>query len=375
MVSRHAAVLTELDSRGDLSAVAAAAYLTPLSEGTPLERAAAGVLARSLARPQELEALLKREPFLAGKPIGQLPRLSRDSGEAWQRLWSLANAEAAVPALFDGAPEHGDLDLSGMVMTEQGLIYQGQRIAELGRGGYGIVDVHPKAEGVVLKTLILRDPARGLLQVREDAIKDDILTQRLSAAGLGPRGFGVSEAAGSPVVGKERVYGETVYDLIADARYGMKEHGLVLDLVDAMASQRALIGDLREPNIMVGATLAEPKLLRAWVIDGQALRTLPSSPAPEIRRRILESPTIRDDWQHDESGRVVGTHIPFLEVLERGLLASGAAGLWTRLKLAMKDRIAGPARPTPYAFPPTSHETPINLDGFAPRPPSPTTPR
>lgn len=373
--NRHAAVLIERDKLEKLTPRAAHAYLALLLTATPLERAAASVVAQALVRPVLMRQFVERRRVPAGQPLGRLPSLDVRSGEdaaAFEALKAAASLEPSVPALFDGKPEHGDLDLGGLVMTQQGLFYQGRRIQELGRGGYGIVDAHPKAEGVVLKTIMLRD-SRGLAQLREDAVKDDVLTHRLAAAGLGPRGFGVSEAAGSPVVGKERVYGETVHDLIAGGRYGQREHGLVLDLVDRMARERVDIRDLREPNIMLGVTLAEPDRLRGWVIDGQAYRALsPDTSAARVRRAILERPTIRSDWRHASDGSIVGTHLPFLEVLERGLIASGAARLWTRLKLALLDRWRGAPKPTPYQFPSGRDETPIGLDAFVPRAPVPS---
>jgi len=201
------------------------------------------------------------------------------------------------------------------------LYLDGKKLDALGRGNYGVVFDHPRAEGVVVKLadhspeVIMNDPTRTH-ETTSDL--EESAARPLGDAGLGPRYLAKGTIGGRPVSAREKVYGSTLEDLIADRRYGDKEHALVLDLLSRIAESRMFPEDVRTPNIMIGTTLLDPAP-RAYVVDSTRLRPVdPAMSAEALREALYRQETTISRRYDPFVGDVVVTK-PFNRILEDAL--------------------------------------------------------
>lgn len=237
-------------------------------------------------------------------PAGARPR-----PEAGGLLRPAAPADAGpgTPAV-EKADEAERLGMQGMRRRWEKLYLSGQELQELGRGAFGAVYAHPRIKGAVIKMVALSAAtvfAFGGSDVKV-AMQDYQVGRAVAEAGVGPKVLGVVSVPGEPsrlrrwlwglvgrearvadrpAVVKERIFGETVEDLIAARRFTAKEYDLVQEMLGRMADARLRVWDLRTANVMIGTTADDPAP-RAYIVDAGWL--LPVKDA-ETRAELLES--------------------------------------------------------------------------------------
>lgn len=350
-LTRQADELARLQKKGELTAERAAQYLAPLAQGSPVERSAAAIMARVVAEPDAAARVFKVGPELKDTKLPKLsgaaalPKFSVDDDAGMASLRALAIGARSDPyakIVFDGfAPPSG---FSNMQMTKEGPVWSEGALKMIGSGGFGMVHAHPTIDGAVLKTIFAPKGwgAETRRKMYEYAFKDEVAARALAQAGAGPRVLMHTDELGSPVLIKERVYGDTVHDLIHSENYGRAEHALVRELIARLAEARLWFDDFREPNIIIGHTRLDPSR-RAYLIDGGEMVTISIG----TRERALRRMIYRSDahWvSNDEQGRKGVKHKPVNHILEEALVASGQADWLTRLKVAWR-RWRGTDRP------------------------------
>lgn len=190
--------------------------------------------------------------------------------------------------------EADPLALEGLKRKGEKWFVGDKQLARLGSGTVGRVDVHPTRPGLVVKTI---DPSVDQflfagLDIKTAIAADEKAAQVLAAAGVGPAFFGGKTVDGRRVSVRERVFGQTMGDIIAQKKFGAEEEALVLDMVRRMAEKNVLVSDLKPENIMIGTTERDP-VRKAWFIDGGIVEEMPAGLTVEQRMdKILDYPNV-----------------------------------------------------------------------------------
>lgn len=222
---------------------------------------------------------------------------------------SLPRKEAARRELaIDKADESEQLRTQGLVRRWEKLYLAGVELSELGRGAFGAVYAHPRIKGAVIKMVALSAAAAFAfggsdLKVAE---QDYLVGKKIAEAGAGPEVLGIVSIPGEPsalrtwvwrlfgrkaavpdrpAVVKERIFGETVEDLIAVKRFTERDYGLVQDMLQRLADARIRPWDLRIANVMVGTTESDPEP-KAYLVDAGWLKPVAEA---ESSADLLES--------------------------------------------------------------------------------------
>ncbi|MDD5629442.1 MAG: hypothetical protein PHU21_10290 [Elusimicrobia bacterium] len=314
----------------------AAPLAPPARAGVALSALAAGLGVSPPAAPALLPSVLPPAPAVSAapqvSPLAVLTQAGVLSGQALKPAPAEA-AAASAARVFD----QSDLGLGG-VRRSWGKLYQdGRELEVLGEGSFGRVYVHPRDPGAVVKlmTSMSADIAR------QTARQDSQVGMKLARAGAGPAIIGVREVPGRPsvlrrwlwrllglearapprpTVVKERVYGDTVLDLIEGRRFTPKDYELVMRMLERMAEAGLKVGDMRTANIMIGHTASEPER-RAYIVDGGWLLPVKEGSSREDRLSALKSQQV----QILGGGGSVGWSDaldPFDDILREGLARS-----------------------------------------------------
>lgn len=195
------------------------------------------------------------------------------------------------------------LQMEGIRRRGNRLYLEGRELEALGHGSLGlVVYAHPRIEGAVIK------PVVSIFGISEEraARQDSLVGAGLAAAGVGPKVLGIVSIPGEPTrlrrrlwslfgrqarvpdrpaVVKERVYGRTAQQLIAERSFARQDYDLIQRMIERMAEGRIRAQDLRATNIMIGRTAADPEP-RAYLVDGGRLLDVQES---ESREELLES--------------------------------------------------------------------------------------
>ncbi len=200
------------------------------------------------------------------------------------------------------------LGLEGILRRWGRLYLEDRELQALGQGDFGRVYAHPKDPGAVIKLVAFS--AGALLSAglsKEQAARlESLVGARLAAIGAGPKVLGTASIPGEPsrlrrrlwglfgwearvperpAVVMERIYGETVEQLIAQRRFTRLDYDLIQRMLERMAKGRARASDLRPANVMIGRTLADAEP-RAYLVDGGWLLQVKES---ESREELLQS--------------------------------------------------------------------------------------
>lgn len=232
----------------------------------------------------------------AWEPSGsEAPRLSPSRAN----FASETNSGSGSVATADGTSA---LQIEGIRRRWNKLYLEGKELKALGLGSFGAVYAHPRVPGAVIKMVVFS--LRG--SKAEEAEQDRRVSSRLAAAGVGPKVLGIVSIPGEPsrlrrwlwsllgqearapdrpAVIKERIYGETVEQLIAERKFKRRDYDLIQRMLERMADERIRAGDLRTTNIMIGRTATDPEP-RAYLMDGDRLDPVEES---ESREELLES--------------------------------------------------------------------------------------
>lgn len=262
------------------------------------------------------------------KKIGFKGRLSRDEETLAVMRYIEAAAlagERYLSATHEPSPPASPLGLEGLTFhsTFAGGQLHGPagELDGLGRGNFGIVYDHPKIKGAVIKLtdhapeILMEDPARTHEQTADD---EDAVLRRLAGAGLAPQVLGKDVIGGRPVSVREKIYGETLEDLIARKGYGPAEHALVMDLLARAAAQHLFPEDMRPPNIMIGTTLRDP-VRRAYVVDSTRARDVdPGVSVERLREDLYRQEIVVSHRRDPFMGPIVNTK-PLNEILDKAL--------------------------------------------------------
>jgi len=109
---------------------------------------------------------------------------------------------------------------------------------------------------------------------------------------VGPRIVAAAVVDGRRVTVRERVFGETIQDLVRRRSFGAEEEALVLDMLRRMAARNVLVSDLTPLNIMIGTTERDP-VRKAWFIDGGLVDAFPEGLTEEQRvEKLLDYPNV-----------------------------------------------------------------------------------
>lgn len=316
---------------------AAAVSLAASAARGPLERLAAAVLAKAAMNPDAGGRLMAARPELS--EAANLKSVSgRFPGEpALAGLSALADSEPAAAWLFDGGAG-APADVEGLRHGWWSRLWDGKARAEfLGRGEYGLVHAHPRAEGAVIKTVAPVADVLLLTADGPDTIADDeeTVARGLAQGGAGPAFLWRGEVGGYLASARERVYGRTVAQLVHEGSYGDEDHALVLELLKTMARSRLMAADMRLPNIMIGRTLLDPRR-RAFIVDGGDLMPVPEEwdEGRRYQELLKQQSVIRARWD-PHVGAIIGTR-PLIELLESGLEGSRPMTWRIRLKRALR---------------------------------------
>lgn len=220
------------------------------------------------------------------------------SARAAASVFDQAAAAPVEAALAGAAP--AQLQVDGIERRWGKLYRGGRRLESLGSGSFGVVYKHPALPGAVIKMMTVFSSQAAL----EEAQKDQKVAAALQKAGVGPRVLGIASVPGkagrlikwlwsrlgiadSPVVIKERVYGQNVEQLMQQGRFSLEDYELIERMLERMADARIRVGDLRTSNIMIGTTAADPTP-RAYLIDGGWLLKVKESESREDLLRSLK---------------------------------------------------------------------------------------
>lgn len=274
---------------------------------------------------------------------------NRKSGQNETPQFAAKNADPDSPLEVSKEYESA-LDVEGLYFKNDSLYFEDKMVERLGVGGQGVVDVHPRVPGAVIKTVKIGafNLLAGASGSDEGVVeKEERATVALAMAGVGPRYFGrveiprrlnaldriFGEAGASKRIGsvRERIFGMTVQDLIYLSAYKNEEHALVLDLIDRFAWARMKVDDFHPRNIMIGRTRMD-KRCRAYLVDGgNLLEVDPCISREELRERILKSVVVIESYLVEGVG-VVSTFEVLKKILEDGLARSTRETLWQHIK-------------------------------------------
>lgn len=233
----------------------------------PVERAAAGILARAVTDPRAAAVLLARMPGLATGPLPTLAARRPALGAA-APLAQAARRDPTLGFLFDGSAPGAVAPPQSAELDGDDLLWQGRRLAPLGRGAFGVVHAHPEVDGAVVKIDSPRQGDDGGIGAARARLAFDAKSiHDAESAGLGPRLLGAGLVDGRPALVKERVYGETVTRLLEGGAFGPEEHSLLEALALRAARGAGRFVDVGPDNVMIGRTLADPAR-RAFLTDG-----------------------------------------------------------------------------------------------------------
>jgi hypothetical protein len=198
------------------------------------------------------------------------------------------------------------LGLQGLKRRGERWGQNGRRLRRLGQGTIGSIDIHPTRPGLIVKTI---DPNLDQLifgaSVPEAKEADFLAAEVLAKAGVGPQVLGTALVDGRHVSVRERIFGETMRDLVWDKKFGLAEEALVLDMVKRMAAANVLVGDMKPENIMIGHTEKDPTL-RAWFVDGGLVEEMPEGLDQAAReRKILDYLNVVSVRQDMNSGQMI----------------------------------------------------------------------
>lgn len=335
----HSRNLLKLDAEGRFSGQAAAAYLAPLRDATPLDRVAAGILSQALYDPAKRQQLLDATRADEGSPLRRLPSAQSPHLEA---LAKAAEGDADAAKLFDGA-HAGASGVEEVRYWKNKLWYRETGVKSLGQGAFGIVWANPAAEGQVVKmTAISADAAMFAGATDSGKIYDSDIaaTRHLAEHGVGPRLIADTSIEGKkgryPVAVKERIYGTTVQRLIWDRAYTPEAHKLVLEMIERMAKARIRVGDMNPANIMIGRTLVDPTI-RAYHVDGGEVGVVkPEETEEQLKSSLYHQTALFKKEQKRDIG-LIETEIPLNAMLERGLRRYSEKTFLQKLRGFLKD--------------------------------------
>jgi hypothetical protein len=309
----------------------------------PLEALSARVLARAAAEPQAAAALLAAHPEPAAaarlSEAVQAVRAEHAGSPELASLAAAAKADPAAAAFFDGAAARPSLSLDGIVSKGRHLKVSvpGQKkpvpLDYLGSGEFGVVYVHPKVEGAVIKAVEhgFEVSLFGNQTVTQTADEEEAVSKALAAADAGPRYFGRAVVDRRELSVRERVYGETMDSLARGRRFTEEERELVLDLLRRMAKARIITDDKRAPNIMIGTTLLDPRR-RAYLIDGGHMLPVAADVTEEqLYQQLLHQNTILLRRLDPHVGEIEISK-PFSQLLDEAVKRSKPRSAWQRVK-------------------------------------------
>lgn len=201
-----------------------------------------------------------------------------------------AGADASGRRPVPASVESSHLKTAGITRRWSKLYLEGKELELIGRGDFGAVYAHPRDRGAVIK--LVDFSVGAVLSIgtthEESARQDERIGRRLAEAGAGPKVLGIASIPGEPspwrrrvwaffgktarvpdrpAVVKERIYGETVEDLIYARRLTQEDYALIQDMLGRMADVRIRVSDLRTANIMIGRTVDDSQR-RAYLVDG-----------------------------------------------------------------------------------------------------------
>ncbi|MBI5624231.1 MAG: hypothetical protein HY924_10660 [Elusimicrobia bacterium] len=317
----------------DLSSVQGLA--SPGSQDAPEEASyAAGAAVFDQARQGSVELSV---PAPASADTAGQGNLSRPSPKP---------AQAEAPKV-EKADESEGLATQGLQRRWERLYLAGQELVELGRGAFGAVYEHPRLKGAVIKMVALSAAAAFAFGGSDlkVAMQDYQVGKAMAEAGAGPKLLGLVSIPGEPsalrrwvwglfgkdpavperpAVVKERVFGETVEDLIDSRRFSQRDYVLVQDMLGRLADARLRPWDLRTANVMIGTTESDPEP-KAYLVDAGWLKSVDKA---ETREELFESLKNQStvvfefgggsaNWGGPERGLD-----PFDHILQQGLLKS-----------------------------------------------------
>ena len=326
--------LASLGPLEKLSPERAAAALEPEARGGASERLAAAALAHALQKPGAARTLAERVPRLQATALASFGRPRPDAADhpGLSALSEALHKDPALQYVFDGRGPPS-LELDGLDLKRERLRRAGGDPVFLGQGDLGAVYVHPKEDGAVVKIAVFA-PETVLFHTityEEATTLDAEVGRRVAAAGAGPRVLGTGTISGRPAIVKERVFGDTLEELIRARKFGEEEYRLVLEMLDRMADGRVRVRSLRPPNIMIGRTKLNPER-RAYVVDGGELLPVGSEETHDALRASLQvQDTAVSAYLDPYMGPVVN-YKPFDRILREGVARSRQKPLLARLK-------------------------------------------
>lgn len=96
------------------------------------------------------------------------------------------------------------------------------------------------------------------------------VSDQLFSMGVGPNVYGYTVRDGEVIVMQERIYGQTLDDIIASRPLGNNRKALLKVMLQQIASHYVLVLDLKPENIMYGHTLANPEN-RFYIVDSERI--------------------------------------------------------------------------------------------------------
>lgn len=304
-----------------LPPAAIAPYLVERAAAAPpVERAAAKLLAASIARNPAAEA---------------------SSDPDVRALADSAKTDPALAGWFDGTSGAPALELDGLTL-KRGTWRRGDAALDrLGRGEFGFVDAHPSIEGAVMKTVEHSAAVLMMSAQRPEttAAGEKETADLLASVDAGPRHFGGGVVGGRLISVRERVYGDTLERLFRDKGFGAAEQALVMDLLRRMAGGGVMTNDLRPANIMIGRTLLDPRR-RAYVIDGGSRLSFPEGLDADARLEHALNAQIVLRGRFDVNVGFVEYTKSLARMMEEGRERAARVTRWQKLKGFLKDLAA-----------------------------------
>ena len=183
-------------------------------------------------------------------------------GPALQSVFDRAFDNAANGAMTPPAPS--GIDGWRYDPTIHGLRAGDKTRAPLASGAFKKVFVHPADPAYVVK-VYHADFLGGLAALLSRV--EARFAERLADARLGPRvvSTGVT-AEGFPYHVVERIFGETLDELLSRDGFNPGNEILIRSLIQRMSSQSLFVGDLNSGNIMVGTVVSNSRP-QAYVVD------------------------------------------------------------------------------------------------------------
>ncbi len=284
---------------------------------TPVERAAAKIIAASLAN---------NPGTSAGKDPGV------------QQLALSAKEDPALAGWFDGGQGGGEsLGLDGLTLKRGAWRLGEKTLDRLGQGEFGFVDVHPTIEGAVIKT-VEHSAEIHLMSTQSPkttAAGEKASAELLSSIDAGPRWLGGAIIGGRIVSVRERVYGDTLEGLLR-GKFTADDEALILDLLRRMSGAGVATNDLRSSNIMIGRTLLDPRR-RAYVVDGGSKVEYPEGLDAQARFTHLLNMPVVIRGRFDMNVGFVEYVKSLRAMMDEGLERASRVTRWQKFKGFFKD--------------------------------------